>query len=80
MSKTIQNGLLESINFVVQKIIHNEIDNSTCFSDQVDKTTDISCRSQLSVIFRYFNKNKIIEPFMEIFNVSSGRAANNLSY
>lgn len=32
LSKTIQNDLIQSINFVVEKLIHGEIQSTTCFS------------------------------------------------
>lgn len=51
LSKTIQNDLIDSINHVVSQHIESEIQNCVCFSWQVDETTDISCHSQLSVIF-----------------------------
>jgi hypothetical protein len=44
----------------------------------VDETTDISCKSQLSVIFRYVNSGKIVERFMGFFDVSTGRTAEHL--
>lgn len=78
LSKTIQNDLIESVNFVVKKIIDCEIQTTTCFSWQVDETTDVSCFSQLSVIFRYVHKGKVVERFMGFFDVSSGRTANSL--
>lgn len=78
LSKSIQNDLISSINFVIQEHINLEIKNATCFSWQVDETTDISCFSQLSVIFRYTFEGKIIERFMGFFNVSEGRRADDL--
>jgi hypothetical protein len=53
MSKTIQNELIESVNYYITRQIESEIQNSVCFSWQIDETTDLSCRSQLSVVFRY---------------------------
>jgi hypothetical protein len=48
------------------------------FSWQVDETTDTSCLSQLSVIFRYAIDSKVIERFMGFFNVSEGRKVDYL--
>jgi hypothetical protein len=78
LSKTIQNELIESITKVIIKTIELEVDKSICFSWQVDETTDISCLSQLSVIFRYAIDGKVIERFMGFFNVSQGRKADDL--
>ena len=78
MSKNIQNDLIDSINYVVSKHIESEIQNSVCFSWQVDETTDISCHSQLSVIFRYTYEGNIKEHFMGFYDVSKGRSAVDL--
>jgi hypothetical protein len=63
---------------VIIKTIESEVNKSVCFSWQVDETTDISCLSQLSVIFRYAIDGKVIERFMGFFNVSEGRKADDL--
>jgi hypothetical protein len=47
MSKTIQNELIESVNYYITRQIESEIQNSVCFSWQIDETTDLYCRSQL---------------------------------
>lgn len=77
-SKTIQNELIDSVAFVVNKKIEDEISNSLFFSWQVDETTDISCHSQLSVIFRYVINGQPVERFMGFYDVSSGRSAQDL--
>jgi hypothetical protein len=79
-SKTIQSELIDSINYVLNTKIDNEILASTFISWQVDETTDISCtrKSQLSVIFRYVNSGKILERFRGFFDVSTGRTAEHL--
>lgn len=58
--------------------IDQEILNSMFFSWQVDETTDISCQSQLTVIFRYVHEDKVVERFMDFFDVSSERIADGL--
>ncbi|KAJ3654966.1 hypothetical protein Zmor_014116 [Zophobas morio] len=78
LSKTIQNELIESINKVISEIIENEIKMSPFFSWQVDETTDINCRSQVSVIFRYVKEGKAVERFMGFFDASEGRTAADL--
>jgi hypothetical protein len=77
-SKTIQSELIDSINYVLNTKIDNEILASTFISWQVDETTDISCKSQLSVIFRFVNSGKILERFRGFFDVSTGRTAEHL--
>jgi hypothetical protein len=78
LSKTIQNELIGSITKVIVKTIESEVDKSVCFSWQVDETTDISCLSHLSVIFRYAIDGKVIERFMGFSNLSEGRKADDL--
>lgn len=48
------------------------------FSWQVDKTTDITCRSQHSVIVRYARKGSVVGTFLGFYDVSSGCTAENL--
>jgi hypothetical protein len=78
MSKTIQNELIESVNYYITRQIESEIQNSVCFSWQIDETTDLSCRSQLSVVFRYTYVGEIKERFLGFFDVSAGRTADQL--
>lgn len=77
-SKTIQNDLIDSINFILNKKIDDEISKASFISWQVDESTDISCKSQLSVIFRYVNDGKVVERFMGFFDVSTGRTSEDL--
>jgi hypothetical protein len=78
MSKTIQNELIESVNYYIIRQIESEIQNSVCFSWQIDETTDLSCRSQLSVVFRYTYVREIKERFLGFFDVNAGRTADQL--
>nr|CAI5847007.1 unnamed protein product [Callosobruchus analis] len=69
-SKSIQNDLIESISSVVKHKIQEELRSTAFFSWQIDETTDIACKSQLSVIFCY-----VIGGF---YDVSSGNNAESL--
>jgi hypothetical protein len=40
--------------------------------------TDITCFSQMSVIFRFVSNGKVLERFLGFFNVSDGRTANDI--
>ncbi|XP_048029629.1 zinc finger MYM-type protein 1 [Megalobrama amblycephala] len=53
MSHTIQNDLITALAATVSDQIRDEIQDAPFFGWQVDETTDISCRAQLSVIVRY---------------------------
>jgi hypothetical protein len=60
------------------KTIYDEINSAVCFSWQIDETTDITCFSQMSVIFRFVSNGKVLERFLGFFNVSDGRTANDI--
>lgn len=77
-SKTIQNDIIESVSHVVEQKIFSEISDALYFSWQVDETTDIACRSQLSVVFRYVVNGTVVERFAGFYDVSSGRTAEDL--
>ena len=72
LSKTIQNDLIDSISKTVTQVIHKEINVATCFSWEIDETTDISCFLQMSVIFRFVPNGKLLERFLCFLNVSEG--------
>nr|CAI5824137.1 unnamed protein product [Callosobruchus analis] len=77
-SKSIQNDLIESISSVVKHKIQEELRSTAFFSWQIDETTDIACKSQLSVIFRYVIGGDIVERFVGFYDVSSGKNAESL--
>ncbi|KAK9977154.1 hypothetical protein ABG768_018975 [Culter alburnus] len=73
MSHTIQNDLISALAATVSDQIRDEIQDAPFFGWQVDETTDISCRAQLSVIVRYVDSaGKIQERFIGFFDVSGG--------
>lgn len=78
-SSTIQNELIEVCSEVIQDHISEEINLAPFFSVQVDETTDISGKSQLSIIIRYVTEDgQPKERFMGFFNVSRGKTAEDL--
>nr|CAI5854557.1 unnamed protein product [Callosobruchus analis] len=78
ISKSIQNDLIESISSVVKHKIQEELRSTAFFSWQIDETTDIACKSQLSVIFRYVIGGDIVERFVGFYDISSGKNAESL--
>jgi hypothetical protein len=46
---------------------------------QADETTDVSCRSQMSIIFRYVVEQNIVERFIGFFDVSKNKSAAGLT-
>lgn len=78
-SSDIQNELIQSLTHLLKERILNELKNADFVSLQADETTDVSCKSQFSIIFRYVYKNEICERFFGFYDVSGGKTARNLS-
>lgn len=78
-SPDIQNDLIEIITGVLNDKIKSEIGECSFISIQADETLDVSCKSQMSIIFRYCIKDKIQERFMGFYDVSKNKKAIGLS-
>ncbi|XP_074521239.1 zinc finger MYM-type protein 1-like [Halichoeres trimaculatus] len=79
-SKTIQNDIIESTAHVIQEEIDKEINAAPFIAIEVDDTTDISCRCQLTVIVRYVNESGIIcERFLGFHDISLERDAETIA-
>lgn len=52
-----QNQLIQAIATHIRNSIKNELNNAKYFAVSVDTTFDISRKEQLSIVFRYINKN-----------------------
>lgn len=78
-SKIIQNDLIESVTTILNSKIFKKIQTANYIytSIQADETTDVSCRSQMSIIFRYVIK--IVERFIGFFDVSSDKTGSGLA-
>ena len=74
-----QNDLIECIDSVIQDQIDEEVQQCTFLSVQVDETTDVSTKEQLSVIIRLDKKDNAAERFLQFYNVSSDRTAPAIS-
>eukprot|EP00795_Rhopilema_esculentum_P008629 gene8629-14641_t len=75
VSSDIQNDLIECTDSVIQDQIDNEIQHCTFLSIQVDETTDVSTKEQLSIIVRLDRKGEIVERLLKFVNVSQDRSA-----
>ena len=73
-SSEVQNDLIECIDSVIQDQIDKEIENCRFLNIQVDETTDVSTKEQLSVIIRLDKEDEIVERFLKLFDVSSDRS------
>ena len=74
-----QNDLIECIDSVIQDQIDEEVQKCTFLSVQVDETTDVSTKKQLSVIIRLDKKDEVVERFLNFYDVNSDRTAPAIS-
>ncbi|VVC25652.1 Ribonuclease H-like domain,HAT, C-terminal dimerisation domain,Domain of unknown function DUF4371 [Cinara cedri] len=75
----IQNDLIECVTSVLNSRIVQEIQTVNHLSIQVDETTDVSCRSQISIIVRYAVEQNIVERFIGFFDVPMHKTASCLA-
>ncbi|XP_026808786.1 zinc finger MYM-type protein 1-like [Rhopalosiphum maidis] len=74
-SSDVQNDLIACITDVVNTKIMNDLKCANFVSIQADETTDVSCKSQMSIILRYVVDNNIEERFIGFFDVSKDKSA-----
>lgn len=79
-SVSIQNDLINAVADIIKNEIFNEIQNSQYVAIMLDETTDISNKSQLSTVLRYFsqNENKIVERFLGFSDMSVDKTASSI--
>lgn len=78
-SKILQNDLIESVTTILNSKIYKEIQTANYISIQADETTDVSCRSQMSIIFRYVIEEKIVDRYIGFFDVSNDKTGSELA-
>ncbi|KAL4090672.1 hypothetical protein QTP88_025466 [Uroleucon formosanum] len=79
MFKSIPNDLISCISEFLINQIKNEIKQCKFYSIQIDDTTDISQKTQCSIIIRYVtDKSELVERFLGFHNVSEDRTAQGL--
>ena len=69
-SATIQNDLIECLALCVEKQVLEELRNASFVAVQVDETTDVSVRTQCSIVFRYVVQSKVVERFLRFVDLS----------
>lgn len=74
-SNRIQNDLISAVCDTVCQDIRTEVSAAPFVSVQVDETTDITNKAQMSVILRYVSKNTVKEAFLGFTDVSRDRRA-----
>ncbi|KAE9523127.1 hypothetical protein AGLY_016468, partial [Aphis glycines] len=79
LSKIIQNDLITCISEYLFSHIKQEIKQCMFYSVQIDDTTDITQKTQCSIILRFVNKNsELVERFLGFHNVSDDHTAEGL--
>lgn len=79
LSNTIHNDLITCVSDHINNMVKTEIKECMFYSVQVDDTTDISQRTQCSIILRYItSKSVLVERFLGFYNVSEDRTAEGL--
>ena len=78
-SSDTQNELIECATLVVKETIQKELDLAEFVSVQVDETLDVSCKPQMSIIFRYCVNDSVQERFVGFFDVSKDKTTDGLS-
>ena len=79
LSSNIQNDLILSLHDEMMHAIKVEIQNSPYVSLIADESTDITNVAQLAVCLPYINKGRIQERLVDLFDVSAGKSADELS-
>jgi len=78
-SSDAQNDLIACITDVVNIKIMNDLISANFVSIQADESTDVSCKSQMSIILRYVVDNNIEKRFIGFFHVSKDKSAVGVS-
>ena len=79
-SSDTQNDLIHCLDAVIEDQILQELNDCTFVSVQVDETTDVSTKEQLSIIIvRLDSGSNIVERFLKFVDVSTDRTAATLT-
>lgn len=78
-SNHIQNDLIDCVNKAILDNIKQEVKKTSFVAIMIDEATDISHKSQLSVVLRYVIGDQPVERFLGFFDVSRDRSASFLS-
>ena len=73
-SNTIQNEILDCMFEVYQEDLLRDLKETNFVAIQADETTDITCRSQFVIIFRFIKDHKPVERFFKFVYVQSRTA------
>ena len=81
LSNRIQNDLIEAVAEVILTDIRNEIQEAPFIAVEVDETTDVTQKAQISVVLRYVCQTsyKVKEAFLGFDDVSDDRRASAIA-
>ena len=81
LSNRIQNDIIEAVAEVIRTDIRNEINKASFIAEEVDETTDVMQKAQISVIFRYVCEASYVvkEAFLGFDDVSDDRRASTIA-
>ena len=78
-SNRIQNDLIDSVADVLLADIRSDIDAAPFVAVEVDESTDVTNKAQISVVVRYVCEGKVKEAFLGFDDVSNDRRAAAIS-
>ena len=81
LSNRIQNNIIEAVAEIIRTDIRKDINKVSFVAAEVDETTDVTQKAQISVIFRYVCEASYIvkEAFLEFDDVSDYRRASAIA-
>ena len=81
LSNRIQNDIIEAVAEIIQTDIRKDINKASFVAVEVDETTNITQKAQISVIFRYVCEASYIvkEAFLGFDDVSDDRRASAIA-
>ena len=81
LSNRIQNDIIEAVAEVFQTDIRKDMNKASFVAAEVDETTDVTQKSQISVIFRYVCEASYLvkEAFLGFDDVSDDRRASAIA-
>ena len=81
LSNRIQNGIIETVAKGIRPDIRSDINKASFIAVEVDETTEVTQKAQISVIFRYMCEASYVvkKTFLGFDDVSDGRRASAIA-
>ncbi|XP_014285288.1 uncharacterized protein [Halyomorpha halys] len=71
--------IIDSIKIAVKKHICNEVSEAPFVSFQVDDMSDVSCKTHLSLTFRFCKDGKVVERFIGFYDFLKNKGAKGIA-